>query len=43
MNKMISEYANYHRPSIAEDAKSKYSYQTIGRKFGQLYLASGLG
>ena len=42
MKKMISEYANYNRPSIAEDAALKYSYQTIGRKFEQLYLESGL-
>jgi glycosyltransferase involved in cell wall biosynthesis len=42
MKKMILEYAGYHRQSIAEDARLKYSYLTIGKNFEQLYLAAGL-
>ena len=37
MEQMIISYASFKRERIAEDAKSRYSYPTIGKEIDQVY------
>lgn len=39
MKKMIDNYAAYNRKKIAEDAKSKFNYSVVGKKFDDVYTA----
>jgi glycosyltransferase involved in cell wall biosynthesis len=37
MEQMINSYASFKRETIAEDAKRRYSYPTIGKEIDQVY------
>jgi glycosyltransferase involved in cell wall biosynthesis len=37
MKKMIDNYAAFNRKKIAEDAKSKFNYSIVGKKFDDVY------
>lgn len=37
MNRMINEYPKYDRQKIAGDAQQQFGYETIGKKFYELY------
>ncbi len=39
MKKMIDDYAAFNRKKIAEDAKSKFNYSVVGKKFDDVYAA----
>lgn len=39
MRKMIDNYPVYNRKKIAEDAKSKFNYSVVGKKFDDVYTA----
>jgi glycosyltransferase involved in cell wall biosynthesis len=37
MKKMMDNYNNFNRKKIAEDAKSKFNYSAVGKKFDEIY------
>jgi glycosyltransferase involved in cell wall biosynthesis len=37
MKKMIDKYGAFDRKKIAEDAKSKFNYSVVGKKFDEIY------
>ena len=39
MKMMIQNHGNYNRRAIAEDAKMRYSYSTVGKQLHSLYLS----
>jgi glycosyltransferase involved in cell wall biosynthesis len=39
MKKMIDNYSVFDRKKIAEDAKSKFNYSVVGKKFDEVYSA----